>query len=179
MSRCDECRGRRLPFISARAAYEYAGPARSLVRALKYSGQRRLAGMMCDLTCGDTELTAMSKGATLTFVPMHRSRQFDRGYNQAELYARALARRLGLPCRELLLKRSPTGPQNRLDSWQRKHNLAGNFSAARVDCGISGRVVLVDDVYTTGSTAAEATRVLSGDLGLEVDVWTFARTVRR
>ena len=179
VSTCGECRGRNLHFACSRAAYAYRGPARSLVHGLKYSGRRRLARLMADLTRGSDGLTEICEAATLTFVPMHRNRKFDRGYNQAELYARALAKRLGLSCRALLLKRHPTEPQNRLDSLERKRNLAGSFSLRRRAAAGGRRVVLVDDVYTTGSTVAECARILRQGLDAEVNVWTFARTVRR
>ncbi len=177
VAECRECRGRRLAFTSAAAAFTYNGPARSLVHALKYSGQRRLAELMAELTLERHDLTGICKGATLSHVPMHRSRQASRGFNQAELYARALARRLEVPCRGLLSRRRPTLPQERLDLSQRKRNPRGSFE---VPAGprLRGPVVLVDDVYTTGSTASACASALRAALGVEVRVWTFARTVR-
>lgn len=175
---CLECRRRRLYFHSARAAFCYEGPARALVHSLKYAGQWRLAALMAELSAGSPGLTAFGKDVTLTFVPLHRSKFLRRGYNQAELYARALARRLGLPHQSLLLKRHPTTPQNRLDRQSRGRNLRGSFSlrpGARLD---TARVVLIDDVYTTGSTANECARVIRQGLAAEVCVWTFARAVR-
>lgn len=174
---CLECRGRRLYFDSARAAFRYEGPARAMVRALKYSGQWRLAALMAELSAGVPGLTDLAKGATLTCVPLHRSKLLGRGYNQAELYARALARRLDVPFERLLAKSRPTPAQNRLDRAGRRRNLKGSFSL-RPKARTAGRVVLVDDVYTTGSTASECARLLHRQLEVEVSVWTFARTVR-
>lgn len=176
---CHECAGRELRFRSARAAFAYRGPARSIVHAIKYRNQRRLARKMAALSCGSRDLTGMFRGAVLVPVPMHSSRQYERGYNQAALYAGALAKQLDLSCRELLLKRNPTEAQNRLDAQERKRNLAGSFSMRRKAAINAGRVMLIDDVYTTGSTASECARVLEKGLGVEVDVWTFARTVKR
>jgi competence protein ComFC len=183
---CNECRGRRLDFEGAAAAYAYQGPARSLVRTLKYSGQRRLAELMAELTleqpAAEAGLTQICKAATLTYVPLYKPKQASRGYNQACLYARALARKLRLPCRELLIKKHPTLPQNQLNFSQRRNNLAGSFAVNKKYCSQGRqeeRVVLVDDVYTTGSTATECARVLKQGLGADVHVWTFARTVRR
>lgn len=178
-SNCDECRGRRFDFRSARSLYCYSGPARSLVHGLKYGGQRRMAALMAELSCNYTDLTEACKGATLTYVPMHRSGKSERGYNQAELYARALGRRMQLPCIGLLKKKYPTRPQNQLNFRERRNNLTDSIGLARRCRYGGGRVVLVDDVFTTGSTASECARVLRGDLNSEVDVWTFARAVRR
>lgn len=175
---CSECRGRELLFASARAAFIFEGPARSLVHRLKYSGQRRLAATMADLTVRQGNLTDVAKDATLTYVPLHRSRLLNRGYNQAGMYAKALAQRLDLPLQELLCKQNPTSPQNRLNLEQRQVNLGGSIMLKKgAGCG-SGKVMLVDDVYTTGSTVSECARVLKNGLGAEVHVWTFARTVR-
>jgi len=133
---------------------------------------------MADITCNFSGLTAAAKDATLTYVPLHRSKLLTRGYNQAGLYAQALSRRLNLPVRDLLTKHHPTPPQNQLGFNERRRNLAGSINL-RPGAGIEGeRVLLIDDVYTTGSTAAACARALREGLGVEVEVWTFARTVR-
>ncbi len=175
---CPECKGRSLPFGFARAAFHFEGPARSLVHALKFGGQKRLAALMAAISCDAARLTVPEKEATLTYVPLHRSKLATRGYNQAELYARALSRLLGLPFMGLLEKQTPTPPQNRLNSKQRRKNLAGSFVLRKRARAARGRILLIDDVYTTGSTAAECARVLKEGMGAGVDVWTFARTVK-
>lgn len=176
---CAECRGRSLPFISARAAFCFSGPARSLVHSLKYSGQRRLATFMAGLSAsGLAELTGQFEVDTLIPVPLHGSKRVSRGYNQAGLYARALSRRLGLRHQDILCKRRLTVPQNRLDYGARRKNQLDSFSLKR---GIKIRgsgVVVIDDVYTTGSTAAECARIIREELGVDVYIWTFARAVR-
>lgn len=178
--RCPECRSREFHFRSARAAFAFEGPARSLVHRLKYSGQRRL-DYMAELACNQADLTPRSKVVTLTHVPLHSSKLLSRGYNQAGLYARALSRSLGIPMQDLLCKHHQTSAQKQLGFEGRRSNLEGSItlkkgvrltSAAR-------RVMLVDDVYTTGCTASECARVLKEGLGVEVDVLAFARTVKR
>ena len=175
---CRECLGLPLKFDNAGAAFVYEGPARSLVHRLKYSGQRRLAGTMADLSCRHADLTGMGKEVTLTYVPQHKSKLLSRGYNQAGIYARSLARRLDLPLSDLLCKQNPTLSQNRLNQDERKVNLQGSIMLRKGARCKSSRVLLVDDVYTTGATASECAGVLHDGLGVDVRVWTFARTVR-
>ena len=174
---CRECRGRRLPFSSARAAFRYSGPARSLVHALKYSGQRRLARFMAAISADLSGLTRGTREVTLTHVPQHRSKLLARGYNHAELYAQAVSRCLDLPLENLLTKRHPTPAQNRLNFHERRKNLSESISLRR-DAKATRRVILIDDVYTTGSTAAECAEVLREGMGITVEVWTFAHTVK-
>ncbi len=136
---------------------------------------------MADLSCNNGGLTSPGEAFTLTYVPLHRSKLLSRGYNQAGLFARALSRRLGLPLQDLLCKQYPTLAQNQLGFDERRLNLEGGFALKR---GMrprirGGRVLLVDDVYTTGSTVSECARVLKEGLAVDVDVFTFARTVRR
>ncbi len=180
---CPECAGRELNFRRSRAAFAYRGPARSLVRALKFRNQRRLARVMAQASHGSAERSGIFREAVLVPVPMHPSRKYERGYNHAALYARELADMSGAVSAELLERIEATVPQNRLDYERRRENPRGSVALAsgagrRLGAGVR-RVALVDDVYTTGSTASECARVLSGELGLEVDVWTFARTVKR
>lgn len=178
---CRECRGRRLHFRSAAAAFRFEGPARSLVHKLKYSGRRRLAGLMADASSVHPALSGLTDcpaGVTLTYVPIHASKEFSRGFNQAELYARALSRRLGLPLEALLAKRFPTASQNRLNFSERGKNPSNSFALKGEAGSRTGRVVLIDDVFTTGATVSECARVLTYQLGVDVDVWTFARTVK-
>lgn len=152
---------------------------------------------MAELACNQAGLTRPAKAVTLTYVPLHSSKLVSRGYNQAGLFARALSRRLDLPLQDLLCKQHLTQPQNQLGYDERRLNPQGSVAlrpdagrrlrperAGRVRSGRGrepappARIVLVDDVYTTGSTVSECARVLSGGLGAEVDVWTFARTVK-
>lgn len=134
---------------------------------------------MAEWTLGQTGVEGFLEGATLVPVPMHRGRQLERGYNQAELYARALADLSGSGYEERLVRARVTDPQNRLDITSRRENPAGSIALRDGSRPPGRRVVVVDDVYTTGSTASECARVLVQEAGAEVDVWTFARTVKR
>jgi ComF family protein len=147
-----------------------------------------LAGNHAQFSFNEAGLTANGKAVTLTYVPLHSSKLLNRGYNQAGLLARALSRRHSLPLQDLLCKQHPTPAQNQLGFDERRRNLEGSVTLKRgarlkgesvIRKEGAARLVLVDDVYTTGSTTAECARVLREGLGVDVTVWTFARTVRR
>jgi ComF family protein len=128
------------------------------------------------------ELMAAAAGAygglvdAVVPVPLHRRRLAERGFNQAVVIARPLARALGVPLVVgRLVRVRPTRPQVGLDAEARERNVRGAF---RVRRAVSGRVLLVDDVWTTGATLAEAARVLV-DGGADVRTLTLARAPGR
>jgi len=110
-------------------------------------------------------------------VPLHRVRKRERGYNQSELLARKLASELGLPFVQPIYRRVYTRSQTNLSRQARLQNLAGAF-ALRKRSDIAGkRVILVDDVFTTGSTVNEAAQTLKDAGAAKVAVLTAARAV--
>jgi ComF family protein len=124
---------------------------REAVHAFKYDGLQALADPLADLMAQywkDHPLPAR----VLVPVPLHRARQRERGYNQAELLARGLGQRIGLPVDTTsLVRQRPTAPQVELDAVQRKQNVAGAFKVQ--DSSLSGQeVLLIDDVCTTAAT---------------------------
>jgi predicted amidophosphoribosyltransferase len=166
VERCRECAGRRLAFLSARAAVPYDDAVRRLVRRWKEHGLRSLAAAAADVVSARVTRPAVE---VVTFVPAEPWRARSRGHHPAERLARELAERWALPCRPLLVRRGPARRQRGLSRSQRQRNPA--FSA--VETG--ARAVVIDDVYTTGATANAAARALAG----RIEVVTLARTVRR
>jgi ComF family protein len=109
-------------------------------------------------------------------VPLSRARFAERGFNQAGEIARHAARHLGLPLRARLLRRTRDAPaQSGLGAVERRSNLQGAFA---VSGSPPPRIALVDDVLTTGSTAAEAARVLKAAGAARVEIWVAARALR-
>ena len=106
-------------------------------------------------------------------IPLHAARLRERGYDQAALLAREAGRRFGLPLRPLLVRVRPTRQQVGLDRTRRDQNVRAAFRALRGAAGV--RVCLIDDVLTTGATAAEAARALLFAGAIRVEVRTLAR----
>lgn len=160
------------------AAFAHRDTAQRILRRLKYGGGRRLAGPLAEMALPALRrLLAVTGPATLVPVPLHRSRQRDRGYNQAELLATELARRADLTVWSALVRRRATERQHGLDRATRLRNLrqAMALSAVRPPEGIQAgvaAVVLVDDILTTGATL-EACAVILRAAGIEA-VYGFA-----
>jgi ComF family protein len=110
-------------------------------------------------------------------VPLHWRRQWQRGFNQSQLLARALARRLNVPCGQNVMRVRHTPKQTTLSPTGRRENMRNAFRAARMAALVGKSVVLVDDVLTTGSTAHEAARALrdAGAVSITVAVVAHGR----
>ena len=176
--RCAPCLGHPPAFETARALGPYvaAGGGNVLARTvqhLKYREARVLAGPLADLLAARYPFGC---DAVLVPVPLHRTRLRARGYNQALLLARGLARRLDLALAPRLLERTrATAEHASLSAAARRVNVQGAFRA-RPGCRL-GRptVVLVDDVLTTGATADACARVLRAAGARTVHVYTIGR----
>lgn len=156
---------------AARAPFLYRGPLAAAVRGLKFSGWKVLARHLGGAMAAACDLEA----EMVTWVPLSRRRRSRRGFDQAELLARAVAPRLRLPVRRLLLRTRETSPQARRGALERRRALRHAFRAR-------GRpptsVLLVDDVLTTGTTAAACAETLRGAGAERVLVLVAARSVR-
>jgi predicted amidophosphoribosyltransferase len=174
VERCRECAGRRLAFRRARAAVAYVGPARDLVAAWKEHGLRRAATLAAELTVERLEPPAVD---VITYIPPDPARLLVRGYHPAGRLARELAVRWALPEVALLVRTgsTPSARQVGLARVERLRNARGAFVAVATT---PKRVLLVDDVYTTGATVSAAATALRHAGARDVDVVTFARTVR-
>jgi ComF family protein len=154
----------------------YSGHPRAALHAFKYSGEQRLADPLADALAVRWSRAGVG-GDLLTWVPVHPSRRRDRGYDQAELLARAMARRLGLPVAGCLERQQRTAAQHALGRRDRVGNIRGAFVVpAHQRPRMAGRwVVVVDDILTTGSTLAACATALHGAGVIGVSAITVAR----
>jgi predicted amidophosphoribosyltransferase len=169
--RCRECAGRRIAFRSARAAVAYDTSVRLVVSAWKERGLRDFAAVAGGVAA---EVLARPSVQTITFVPPDGDRSVRRGHHPPARLARELGRRWELPVRPLLERARPIRAQRGLARDERHRNVRGAFRAR----GIRGCVLVVDDVYTTGSTVSAAATALRAAGASAVEVVTFARAVR-
>lgn len=174
MPRCPECGGRALTFRPAWAAFAYEATAQRLVVALKARGATRAAAFMAGEIA--TRAPPQLLCGTLVPVPVHPARRRREGLNQAASLARALGRAAGMPLADVLERRRSSTPQVRLARRERLVN-ARDSVAVRAPRP-AGRLVLVDDVYTTGATLDACARALWGAGARDVAAVTFARATR-
>jgi predicted amidophosphoribosyltransferase len=171
VERCRECAGRRLGFAKARAAVGYDAAARRFVHAWKERGLRRLATEAAQLV---VERLPAPEVEALTFVPTDRGRRLERGHNPAERLALELAAAWELPCLPLLER--TRGGRQRGSSAAERRTVRGSFRAKSAS---PRKVAVIDDVYTTGATAAAAATALRAAGARRVEAIAFARALRR
>lgn len=161
----------RLPFAGCASATAFDEMTGQLVRVYKDQGERRLAGEIAGFMA-----RTMPPGwdcRSVTYVPASKAAYRHRGFDHGQLLAAELAGRLGLPC-ACLLDRPATRDQRQLGGSDRIANLKDGFRSHAVDAG-SAPLLLVDDVFTTGSTLCAATDALLAAGAQKVFCLTFAR----
>ena len=170
---CRACGTRDRGFDLARALGPYASGWGKLVRALKFDRERMVSRFLSSCLAGYlTHIRPFGHFDVVSYVPMNRVDRRARGFNQAQLLATGLAKRLELPLMALLIKEHKTLPQAGLSARERRENLRGAFHLIRSG---KGNVLLIDDIFTTGSTVEACAHTLKPGGYKEVFVLTVAR----
>ena len=163
---CEDCRKNRHKYIRGRALYEYGSVSPSLYR-FKYGGRREYADYYGEEICRYLkDFIREAAPDDLIPIPLHTSRRKNRGYNQAELIAEAISRYSGIPVYSNLLRRvKNTTPLKLQNPSERQNNLKKAFNIAQNDVKLE-TIIIIDDIYTTGSTIDEAAVTLK-DAGVK------------
>jgi len=179
---CFACQESRPHFIKAAAYGAYDGELRELIHLLKYEQVEPAAGVLGQmLSDAIHKLGPIADSIVMVPVPLHRSKRRHRGFNQAELIARAALKGHVFPCEldgNLLERTRPTVSQIGLTRPQRLENIRGAFRVRHLSRVAGRNVLLVDDVLTTGTTASECARILRRAGAEKVWVATVARTLK-
>ena len=173
---CPHCEGLHPVFRTGRTAVLCVGPVRDLVHELKYRNGQHVAADIRVVFSSSEDVLALVRDAVLVPVPLHPRKRRERGYNQTEIIARELAAAAGGNARVgLLLERVVDTPsQTAFDRRTRLANLKNAFALRPgADITAEHHYVLVDDVFTTGSTLNSCARVLRHAGVLNLDVVTF------
>jgi ComF family protein len=181
---CGLCRAEAPPFTKAAAYGSYEAGLRELIHLLKYDRVRPAAGVLGRMLA--EALTTLSPhfgpvSPVVVPVPLHRLKERQRGFNQSELIAAESLKRLPL-CLTInkgtLVRVRPTESQTGLTRRQRQENMRGAFRVARPELIAGSDVLLVDDVFTTGTTISECARVLRRAGAERVFAATVARVLK-
>ena len=175
--RCALCRLGLKGFDAAYSFGAFEGELRELIHLFKYGGVETLAGPL-----GRFLALALPRGQRFDVVvpmPLHWMRRWKRGFNQADLLAREIGRRTCLPVCGLVARGKATTPQAGLTNAKRRANVNGAFRVRRAEQVKGLRILLVDDVMTTGATASACARTLKRAGAARVSVLTVARVDRR
>jgi len=154
---CADCRKRTHVFEAGRAVFSYQGRLKQSIYRLKYRGKQEYGRVFGAETARQLgPWIARVQITRIVPIPLHPARKRERGYNQAALIARELGRQLEIPVDESLLRRvKRTAPQKTLTGAERRKNQTGAFALVG-EIRPGERILLVDDIYTTGSTADAA-----------------------
>jgi competence protein ComFC len=171
--RCEICSDRMWYLDRCITAAEYTGSMKDMLRSFKFEKKRRIHRHLCEITYNALQGESLDADV-VTSVPMTGAKVWKRGFNQSELVARGLAGRLGCEYRDLLEEKGSSRTQKDLQYRDRFINILGRYAPRRAE--MRGRKVLVvDDVFTTGATLNECARVLRDAGAVKVFAVTIAR----
>jgi competence protein ComFC len=160
---CETCRQTSFDFELSRSVFHYEEPLTSVIHALKYRGHTKGTGFLANAMATYINDRSEFKACDyITAVPLHPVRKRERGYNQSELIARKVSRLTGIKYIKAVSRKRYTASQTMLHREQRLKNLSGAFKSKSRTALTGKSVILVDDVFTTGSTLNEISGCLHG-----------------
>ena len=172
---CASCFGKCFHFESNVSMFMYDELMRDLLRDMKFRNKKRIATGLGLLFAKSIELP--DEEFLLTWLPMHPKKQKERGFNQAEIMAKEVAKEFGIPCKNLLKRTVDTPAQSGLHPKLRKENVMGAFETNQTVLGAS--IIIIDDIFTTGASLDECAKVLKESGAKNVCAQTLALTPRK
>lgn len=179
---CEDC-AKELRFLryrnnehNRRCAYRYEYEARDLVLELKFNQMADAALVLAGAMAEEAQSMNLPPDTVITWVSMPKRRFYERGIDHGRLLAQAVAERIGLPAKQLLIRTKRTAEQHKLSKEQRQTNLRNAFAYTQE---LNGPVLLVDDVLTTGATTATCAEVLRAAGATQVYILAAAKVKER
>jgi ComF family protein len=172
---CDFCSDRHLFFRKNISALNYEGRAREMIHQFKFNRRKRLYLHLAKAALGALDRSKIDADM-ITYVPMRRTKRWKRGFNQSELVAGFISRNTGLALASTLSECISYSDQKYLRSLERHINAIGRFRAVNKGKVAGSRIILVDDVFTTGATVNECSRILLNAGAKEIFSLTLARS---
>lgn len=176
---CAECMVGEYAYDAVRSALEYDDYSKAMIFGLKRAGHRHGLKLMAQwMVLAGADM--IEQGDAFVPVPLHFTRQARRGYNQALWLAAALSRQTRRPVmKDVLIRTKSTPPQGIMNNTARRKNVSGVFAVSNPDKIRNKRLVIIDDVFTTGATVDACAAVLKQAGARHVSILTLARVVKR
>ena len=174
---CASCFGKNLYFESNVSAYMYDELMRDLLHDMKFRNKKRIATGLGLLWAKSIEMP--DEEFLLTWLPMHPKKQKERGFNQAEVMAKEIAKAFGIPCPNIFRRTVDTPAQSGLHPKLRQENVKDAFEINPRQYVLGASIVLIDDIYTTGASLNECARILKEGGAEKVYAKTLALTPRK
>ena len=175
---CASCRSRTFHFTHNRALFAYEDLVRDLIRDIKFRQRKHIAQGLGRLW-GELAAMQIPAGTLLVPLPMHKKKRRKRGFDQAEILAKALSAATGAIYTPILERTQNTPPQSGLHPRQRAENVRGAFRIKPEHDANGQNYILIDDIYTTGASLNECARVLKSGGAAEVSAMTLAIAIKK
>ncbi|MCL1884850.1 MAG: ComF family protein [Defluviitaleaceae bacterium] len=177
--KCASCAGKKFFFEKNFSAFTYEELIRDLLLKMKFGGKKRIAMGLGKLWAAKLcTKTLFMENSFLLPMPMHRKKQRERGFNQAEIMTIPLSKALGIPISDALIRTVDTVPQSEVHFSQRVENVQDIFSIRRGEGVFGKNFILTDDIFTTGASLNECARTLKNAGASRVSCMTFAISVK-
>lgn len=176
---CGRClKNKTAPFRLSRSAFAYDDASKNLILSFKFHDKTENAKLLAQMMWVAGRDIFETGVDVIMPVPLHYSRLLKRRFNQSALLGRELSKLSGVPCDSLsLIRHKKTRPQVELSGMERRRNVRNVFSVKRVEAVKGKRILLIDDVLTTGATLRECARALRSAGAKSVDTLTAGRVI--